>query len=50
MIRVGISGWRYDGWRGNFYPDDLPQREMEPVLSDAAFEEERRRIKDALKG
>ena len=31
-------------------PDDLPQREMEPVLSDAAFEEERRRIKDALKG
>lgn len=31
-------------------PDDLPQRAMEPVLSDAAFEEERRRIKDALKG
>jgi uncharacterized protein YecE (DUF72 family) len=26
-IRVGISGWRYKGWRGAFYPDDLPQRE-----------------------
>jgi uncharacterized protein YecE (DUF72 family) len=25
-IRVGISGWRYRGWRGVFYPDDLPQR------------------------
>lgn len=26
QIRIGISGWRYDGWRGGFYPDDLPQR------------------------
>ena len=26
MIRVGISGWRYAGWRGVFYPSDLPQR------------------------
>jgi uncharacterized protein YecE (DUF72 family) len=25
-IRVGISGWRYPGWRGTFYPPDLPQR------------------------
>ncbi len=25
-IRVGISGWRYDGWRGDFYPEGLPQR------------------------
>jgi uncharacterized protein YecE (DUF72 family) len=24
--RIGISGWRYAGWRGKFYPDDLPQR------------------------
>ena len=24
--RVGISGWRYDPWRGTFYPKDLPQR------------------------
>jgi uncharacterized protein YecE (DUF72 family) len=25
-ILVGISGWRYAGWRGVFYPPDLPQR------------------------
>ena len=25
-IRVGISGWRFDGWRGGFYPVDLAQR------------------------
>lgn len=25
-VRIGISGWRYPGWRGVFYPDDLPQR------------------------
>jgi uncharacterized protein YecE (DUF72 family) len=24
--RIGISGWRYDPWRGTFYPKDLPQR------------------------
>jgi uncharacterized protein YecE (DUF72 family) len=24
--RVGISGWRYSGWRGKFYPKGLPQR------------------------
>lgn len=26
MIRVGISGWRYPRWRGDFYPRGLPQR------------------------
>jgi len=26
-IRIGISGWRYKGWRGVFYPPKLPQRE-----------------------
>ena len=26
QIRIGIAGWRYDGWRGAFYPEDLPQR------------------------
>jgi uncharacterized protein YecE (DUF72 family) len=26
MIRVGISGWRYEPWRAVFYPKDLPQR------------------------
>jgi uncharacterized protein YecE (DUF72 family) len=25
-IRIGISGWRYEPWRGVFYPDKLPQR------------------------
>jgi uncharacterized protein YecE (DUF72 family) len=25
-IRIGISGWRYGGWRGVFYPGDLAQR------------------------
>ncbi|KAA6462123.1 DUF72 domain-containing protein [Acidobacteria bacterium AB60] len=24
--RIGISGWRYKGWRGSFYPPRLPQR------------------------
>jgi uncharacterized protein YecE (DUF72 family) len=24
-IRVGISGWRYPPWRGEFYPPGLPQ-------------------------
>jgi uncharacterized protein YecE (DUF72 family) len=28
--RVGISGWNYPGWRGDFYPKGLPQkRELE---------------------
>lgn len=26
-VRIGISGWRYAGWRGVFYPPGLPQRE-----------------------
>jgi uncharacterized protein YecE (DUF72 family) len=25
-IRIGISGWSYDGWRGDFYPTGLPRR------------------------
>jgi uncharacterized protein YecE (DUF72 family) len=25
-VRVGISGWTYAGWRGDFYPAGLPQR------------------------
>lgn len=24
-IRIGISGWTYDGWRGAFYPPGLPR-------------------------
>jgi uncharacterized protein YecE (DUF72 family) len=25
-VRIGISGWRYEPWRGVFYPQGLPQR------------------------
>jgi uncharacterized protein YecE (DUF72 family) len=33
-VRVGISGWRYPGWRGTFYPPELAQRrELEYVGS-----------------
>jgi uncharacterized protein YecE (DUF72 family) len=33
-IRIGISGWRYKGWRGVFYPKDLAQRrELEYAAS-----------------
>ena len=24
--RIGVSGWRYPSWRGDFYPKGLPQR------------------------
>ena len=24
-VRIGTSGWAYDGWRGLFYPGDLPK-------------------------
>ena len=26
QTRIGISGWRYEPWRGKFYPNDLPQK------------------------
>jgi len=26
-IRVGISGWRYQGWRGEFYPEKLRRKD-----------------------
>jgi uncharacterized protein YecE (DUF72 family) len=33
-IRVGMSGWRYPPWRGDFYPRGLPQRsELEYAAS-----------------
>lgn len=25
-IRIGIGGWTYEPWRGNFYPEDLTQK------------------------
>ena len=24
-VRIGVSGWRYTPWRGNFYPKGLPE-------------------------
>lgn len=31
-VLVGVSGWRYRGWRGTFYPTDLPaKRELEYI-------------------
>jgi uncharacterized protein YecE (DUF72 family) len=35
-VRIGISGWRYKGWRGIFYPEKLPQR-RELEFAAAAF-------------
>lgn len=32
-IRVGTSGWSYDGWRGDYYPEGLPRREELAHLS-----------------
>jgi len=26
QARIGVSGWRYPSWRGDFYPKGLPQR------------------------
>jgi hypothetical protein len=26
-VRTGTSGWTYDGWRGPFYPADLPKNQ-----------------------
>jgi uncharacterized protein YecE (DUF72 family) len=33
-IRVGISGWRYAPWRGDFYPPGLPQRRELAYVAD----------------
>jgi uncharacterized protein YecE (DUF72 family) len=31
-LRIGVSGWSYDGWRGRFYPPGLPhRRELEYI-------------------
>jgi uncharacterized protein YecE (DUF72 family) len=27
VIRIGTSGWTYDGWRGPFYPQRLPKKD-----------------------
>lgn len=35
-IRIGVSGWTYTPWRGNFYPVGLPQK-RELAFAAAAF-------------
>ena len=30
-VRVGISGWTYAGWRGDFYPTGLPHSVSSPM-------------------
>jgi uncharacterized protein YecE (DUF72 family) len=32
-VRIGTSGWRYQGWRGTFYPPGLPERAQLAHLS-----------------
>jgi uncharacterized protein YecE (DUF72 family) len=32
-LRIGTSGWRYTGWRGPFYPRELPEQEQLTYLS-----------------
>ena len=36
-VRIGISGWRYKGWRGIFYPKGLAQRQ-ELVFASRRFD------------
>ena len=31
-LHVGTSGYSYKEWKGNFYPEDLPAKEMLSVL------------------
>jgi uncharacterized protein YecE (DUF72 family) len=26
QVWIGTSGWTYDGWRGQFYPDEIPKK------------------------
>lgn len=33
-IRVGVSGWDYDGWQGSFFPGDLPRGERLAFVAD----------------
>lgn len=33
-IRVGVSGWDYDHWKGEFYPSDLSPRDRLPYTAE----------------
>jgi uncharacterized protein YecE (DUF72 family) len=32
-IRIGISGWQYEGWEGTFYPEELSAKKQLPFAS-----------------
>ena len=32
-VAIGTSGWTYDGWRGPFYPPDVPKKNWLPWYS-----------------
>lgn len=32
-IRIGTSGWSYDGWRGSFYPDSVARKRWLPFYA-----------------
>lgn len=34
-VRIGVSGWTYAPWRGEFYPEDLPQKRELAFASEA---------------
>ncbi|PZF57506.1 DUF72 domain-containing protein [Curtobacterium sp. MCBD17_034] len=34
LARVGLSGWQYDGWRGDFYPQRLAKRRWLEYVGD----------------
>lgn len=33
-IRIGTSGWRYEHWRGPFYPDDVSEDDSLAFLAE----------------
>jgi hypothetical protein len=33
-IRIGISGWQYEGWEGTFYPEKLSAKKQLPFAAE----------------
>lgn len=33
IYRLGTSGWSYEGWKGRFYPEDIPQKSWLPYYA-----------------
>jgi uncharacterized protein YecE (DUF72 family) len=33
-IRIGISGWQYEGWEGSFYPEKLSAKKQLPFAAE----------------